>query len=150
MWSTPAVWKQYNKMVVFHFFPINSPLKYILFSLASNLPQTNLMHKICHKIYEWALNLPKHNLNSWSLPQKLWMSFKSATNNLNAWNRPQILRWYFERMVQKLLLLIQMKRMIWRWKEYLMSRYIGHPSDGSRFLAKVLRSLDRLETWKLK
>ena len=92
MWSTPAVWKQYNKMVVFHFFPINSPLKYILFSLASNLPQTNLMHKICHKIYEWALNLPKHNLNSWSLPQKLWMSFKSATNNLNAWNRPQILR----------------------------------------------------------
>ena len=33
MWSTPAVWKQYNKMTVLHFFLVNSPLIYILFSL---------------------------------------------------------------------------------------------------------------------
>ena len=33
MWSTPAVWKQYNKMAVLHFFLINSPLIYILFSM---------------------------------------------------------------------------------------------------------------------
>ena len=26
MWSTPAVWKQYNKMAVLHFFLVNSPL----------------------------------------------------------------------------------------------------------------------------
>jgi len=32
-WSTPAVWKQYNKMAVLHFFLVNSPLIYILFSL---------------------------------------------------------------------------------------------------------------------
>ena len=30
---TPAVWKQYNKMAVLHFFLVNSPLIYILFSL---------------------------------------------------------------------------------------------------------------------
>ena len=33
MWSTPAVWKQYNKMDVLHFFLVNSTLIYILFSL---------------------------------------------------------------------------------------------------------------------
>ena len=33
MWSTPEVWKQYNKMAVLHFFPLNSSL-YILFSMA--------------------------------------------------------------------------------------------------------------------
>ena len=33
MWSTPAVWKQYNKMAVLHFFLVNSTLMYILFSL---------------------------------------------------------------------------------------------------------------------
>ena len=32
MWSTPAVWKQYIKMAVLHFFLVNSPLIYILFS----------------------------------------------------------------------------------------------------------------------
>ena len=33
MLSTPAVWKQYNKMAVLHFFLVNSTLVYILFSL---------------------------------------------------------------------------------------------------------------------
>ena len=33
VWSTPAVWKQYNKMAVLHFCLVNSSL-YILFSLA--------------------------------------------------------------------------------------------------------------------
>ena len=33
MWSIPAVWKQYNKMAVLHFFLVNSTLIYILFSL---------------------------------------------------------------------------------------------------------------------
>ena len=33
MWITPAVWKQYNKMAVLHFFLVNSTLIYILFSL---------------------------------------------------------------------------------------------------------------------
>ena len=33
MWSTPAVWKQYNRMAVLHFFLVNSPLIYILYSL---------------------------------------------------------------------------------------------------------------------
>jgi len=33
MWSTPAVWKQYNKMAVLHFILVNSTLIYILFSL---------------------------------------------------------------------------------------------------------------------
>ena len=33
MWSTLAVWKQYNKMAVLNFFLINSTLIYILFSL---------------------------------------------------------------------------------------------------------------------
>ena len=32
MWSTPAVWKQYNKMAVLHFFRVNSTL-YIIYSL---------------------------------------------------------------------------------------------------------------------
>ena len=32
MWSTPAVWKQYNKMAVLHFFLVNSTLLYILFA----------------------------------------------------------------------------------------------------------------------
>ena len=32
MWSTPAVWKQYNKKAVLHFFPVNSSL-YTLFSM---------------------------------------------------------------------------------------------------------------------
>ena len=32
MFSTPEVWKQYNKMAVLHFFLVNSPLIYILFS----------------------------------------------------------------------------------------------------------------------
>ena len=36
MWSTPAVWKQYNKMAVLHFFLVNSTLIYILFSLSAN------------------------------------------------------------------------------------------------------------------
>jgi len=31
--STPAVWKQYKKMAVLHFFLVNSTLIYILFSL---------------------------------------------------------------------------------------------------------------------
>ena len=31
--KSPAVWKQYNKMAVLHFFLVNSPLIYILFSL---------------------------------------------------------------------------------------------------------------------
>jgi len=35
MWSTPAVWKQYNKMAVLHFFLVNSPLIYILFYTCS-------------------------------------------------------------------------------------------------------------------
>ena len=33
MWSTPAVWKQYDKMAVLHFFLVNSTQMYILFSL---------------------------------------------------------------------------------------------------------------------
>ena len=33
MWSTHTVWKKYNKMAVLHFFLVNSPLIYILFSL---------------------------------------------------------------------------------------------------------------------
>ena len=33
MWSTPAVWKQYNKMAVLHFLLVNSTLIYIQFSL---------------------------------------------------------------------------------------------------------------------
>ena len=33
VWSTPAVWKQYNKMAVLHFFLVNSSLIYIQFSL---------------------------------------------------------------------------------------------------------------------
>ena len=33
MLTTPAVWKQYNKMAVLHFFLVNSTLIYILFSL---------------------------------------------------------------------------------------------------------------------
>ena len=37
MLSTPAVWKQYNKMAVLHFFLVNSTLIYILFSLAAVL-----------------------------------------------------------------------------------------------------------------
>ena len=37
MWSTPAVWKQYNKMAVLHFFLVNSTLIYILFSLTGSL-----------------------------------------------------------------------------------------------------------------
>ena len=40
MWSTPAVWKQYKKMDVLHFFLVNSPLTpliYILFSLPLHL-----------------------------------------------------------------------------------------------------------------
>jgi len=37
MWSTTAVWKQYNKMAVLHFFLLNSPLIYILFSLFMTL-----------------------------------------------------------------------------------------------------------------
>ena len=36
MWGTPTVWKQYNKMAVLHFFLVNSPLIYILFSLDEN------------------------------------------------------------------------------------------------------------------
>ena len=36
MGSTPAVWKQYNKMAVLHFFLVNSSL-YILFSMAITL-----------------------------------------------------------------------------------------------------------------
>ena len=36
MLSTPAVWKQYNKMAVLHFFLVNSSL-YILFSMAITL-----------------------------------------------------------------------------------------------------------------
>ena len=33
MWSTRAVWKQYNKIAVLHFFLVISTLIYILFSL---------------------------------------------------------------------------------------------------------------------
>ena len=40
MWSTPAVWKEYNKMVVLHFFLVKSTLIYTLFSLVVN--------RICH------------------------------------------------------------------------------------------------------
>ena len=36
MWSTPAVWKQYNKMAVLHFFLVNSSL-YILFYMMLSL-----------------------------------------------------------------------------------------------------------------
>ena len=36
MLSTPAVWKQYKKMAVLHFFLVNSSL-YILFSMAITL-----------------------------------------------------------------------------------------------------------------
>ena len=36
MWSTPAEWKQYNKMAVLHFFRVNFSL-YILFSMGKTL-----------------------------------------------------------------------------------------------------------------
>ena len=35
MWSKSAVWKQYNKMAVLHFFLVNSTLIYILFSMVA-------------------------------------------------------------------------------------------------------------------
>ena len=37
MWSTPAVWKQYNKMAVLHFSLVNSTLIYILFSIGCKI-----------------------------------------------------------------------------------------------------------------
>ena len=49
MWSTIAVWKQYNKMAVLHFFLVNSTLIYILFSLI---------------ISEFLVDI-KHNQNRW-------------------------------------------------------------------------------------
>ena len=41
MWSTPAVWKQFNKMAVLQFFLINSPLIHILFSLTAEYCRTH-------------------------------------------------------------------------------------------------------------
>ena len=44
MWSTPAVWKQYNKMAVLHFFLVNSTQIYILFSLLKSLKSLKYLH----------------------------------------------------------------------------------------------------------
>ena len=49
MWSTSAVWKQYKKMAVFHFFLVNSTLIYILFSLGLEEHQ--------HRILKWPIRL---------------------------------------------------------------------------------------------
>ena len=48
MWSTPAVWKQYNIMAVSHFFLVNSPLIYIyiLFSMLVHL-HTFIKRRVC-------------------------------------------------------------------------------------------------------
>ena len=53
-WSTPAVWKQYNKMAVLHFFLVNSPLIYILFSLSAILQK---LRKFC-QLYQWCHSPP--------------------------------------------------------------------------------------------
>ena len=45
MWSTPAVWKQYNKLAVLHFFLVNPTLIYILFSLVKCQTQQLLKQK---------------------------------------------------------------------------------------------------------
>ena len=66
MWSTPAVWNQYNKMAVLHFFLVNSPLIYILFSLdipeylyllIDHVHSTVLVHNItcCGKYHRFQL-----------------------------------------------------------------------------------------------
>ena len=52
MWSTPAVWKQYNKMAVFHFFLVNSTLTYILFSLIKSL-YANLVKMLIIAIFSF-------------------------------------------------------------------------------------------------
>ena len=50
MWSTPAVWKQYNKMAVLHFFLVNSPL-YIYSILYANNPSFQSF-KVCRKFWK--------------------------------------------------------------------------------------------------
>ena len=44
---TPAVWKQYNIMAVLHFFLVNSPLTYILFSMGP--------HPLLYAKLKWVL-----------------------------------------------------------------------------------------------
>ena len=61
MVSTPAVWKQYNKMAVLHFFLVNSTLIYIVFSLQLkdyNYDKKNQLSNGCNQ-YKWLNNGPK-------------------------------------------------------------------------------------------
>ena len=55
MWSTPAVRKKYNKMAVLHFFLVNSPLIYILFSMLLSLYLVSLGAILFsfHVLYLW-------------------------------------------------------------------------------------------------
>ena len=68
MWSTPAVWKQYNKMAVLNFFLVNSTLIYILFSIPTNietlmttlklmLKESQIMKKAGFIIDQWSFQI---------------------------------------------------------------------------------------------
>jgi len=59
MWNTSAVWKQYNKMAVLHFFLANSTLINILFSLLKKLLYENYTNKT--KICDMLSFIWKHN-----------------------------------------------------------------------------------------
>ena len=68
MWSTPAVWKQCNKMAVLHFFLVNSPLIHILFSLTL---WSNLSRHL-----RFVMFLTSSKLLCPSLPSCYWTSSK--------------------------------------------------------------------------
>ena len=51
MWSTPAVWKQYNKMAVLHFFRVNSSLIHSILFLFVNLEVLSCFVKTLYTLF---------------------------------------------------------------------------------------------------
>ena len=51
MWSTPAVWKQYNKMAVLHFFRVNSSLIYSILFVFVNLEVLSCFVKTLYTLF---------------------------------------------------------------------------------------------------
>ena len=71
MWSTPAVWKQYNKMAVLHFFLVNSSL-YILFSMSTL--HTSVQHFCMLPLATLHTSALDIHMLPWVLTAKLWHS----------------------------------------------------------------------------
>ena len=70
--EVPAVWKQYYKMAVIHFFLVNSTLIYILFSLSIRVMQLQFKNITCYFINMINVKCCKLHNNTFKMPIKYY------------------------------------------------------------------------------